>query len=104
VIPAPHYATQAQAEADAARITGAPFGLGWLAAHLRRLLADPRADSNVILLQADALRATATSPDATASPAARATLRTWANTLTDLAPTRADPIAAGSQPAIEPHA
>lgn len=85
------YTTYAQAELDAERITGAPFGLGIVASILRTAVADPHCGSDYLLILADGLRAVATAPE-DIPPAHRATLTTWANTLATLAPTRADPI------------
>lgn len=89
------YTTHAQAEADAARITGAPFGLGIVAGIVRRTVADPHCGSDCLLILADGLRAIATAPS-DIPPAHRATLTAWADTLATLAPTRANPIEDGS--------
>jgi hypothetical protein len=89
------YTTHAQAEADAERISDAPFGAGNLARHLRHMLADPRSGSDMLLLVADALRASAGDPQFH-PPAQRASMMRWADTLTSLAQTRANPIEDGS--------
>jgi hypothetical protein len=85
------YTTTRLAQAQAASLAPAPFGLGPLARHLRAIVASPGANSDALLLAADALRLAASDPDNT-PPVHRATYRAWADTLADLAPTRADPI------------
>jgi hypothetical protein len=85
------YTTACLARVQSQRITGAPFGVGTLARHLRGIVADPRASSDTLLILADALRADATA-HVTLPGAHRAALHTWADTLAELAPTRATPI------------
>ena len=85
--PAPNPAYQR----DAARIGPAPPGWGFVASLLRRVVAHPDADCDTLLILADGLRI-----DAATYPSAATTLRAWADTLTDIAPTRAEPIE-GSQ-------
>lgn len=81
-----HYTTQAQAAADARRCGPAPQGLTFLWQHIRKVLADPRANSDHLLIMADALRADAAM--FTSTPAGNAMLN-LAHLLADLAPTRA---------------
>jgi hypothetical protein len=85
------YTTPRLAQAQATNLASAPFGLGALARHIRAVVANPAASSDTLLITADALRLAAMDP--TDKPMAhRETLRAWADTLADLAPTRADPI------------
>jgi len=85
------YTTACLARVQSGRLTGGPFGLGMLARHVRSIVADPRADSDTLLILSDALRTDAASHP-TLPEAHRAALRAWADTLADLAPTRATPI------------
>lgn len=71
---------------DAARIGPAPPGWGFVASLLRRVVAHPMADCDTLLIVADGLRT-----DAATYTSAATTLRAWADTLSDIAPTRADP-------------
>jgi hypothetical protein len=89
--PAPTYITTRLATVQAARLASAPHGLGALARHVRAIVGNPRANSDALLITADALRLAAIDP-ADTPLAHRETLRAWADTLTDLAPTRADPV------------
>jgi hypothetical protein len=85
------YTTACLARVQSQRLTGAPFGVSTLARHLRGIVADPRASSDTLLILADALRADATGAHEL-SAAQRAAMRDWADTLAELAPTRATPI------------
>ena len=82
------YTTACLARVQSGRITGAPFGLGMLARHLRGIVADPRAGSDTLLILSDALRLDA-STHVTLPSAQRAAMHDWADTLATLAPTRA---------------
>ncbi len=86
-----HYTTPWQAAADATRLADGPNPLVPLLLHLRAIVGDPRASSDHLLIAADALRSEAGWSTSTV-PAYAQQLTAWANTLTDLAPTRADPI------------
>lgn len=90
---APIYATPIQAAADAQRLQDGPPALLPLHFHLRAVVADPRASSDHLLILADALRTEATTTGLYI-PSYAAQCMAWANTLTDLAPTRANPIEA----------
>ena len=87
------YATPMQAAADMARLSDGPGALSPLHLHLRAVVGDPRASSDHLLLLADALRSEAHTTGLTI-PAYAQQLTAWANTLTDLAPSRANPIEA----------
>lgn len=87
------YATPIQAAADAQRLPDGPPALLPLHFHLRAVVADPRASSDHLLILADALRTEATTTGLYI-PSYAAQCMAWANTLTDLAPTRANPIEA----------
>ena len=96
MIQAPTYAAPCQAAADAERLHEGPPPpppLLTLREHLRMVVGDPRANSDVLLIQADALRTTAQWA-AIVAPSYAEALTRWANTLTDLAPSRANPIEA----------
>jgi hypothetical protein len=89
----PAYITTRLATVQAARLAPAPHGLGPLARHLRAVIGNPGANSDALLITADALRLAAADPT-DAPPAYRAALRAWADTLADLAPTRANQVEA----------
>lgn len=88
----PVFTTAAQAKADAARLLiahlvgAAPIVL---LATIEQVVLNPRSSSDTLLIHADALREAASPLDGT--PQGRALAR-LANTLTDIAPTRANPI------------
>jgi hypothetical protein len=87
------YATPTQAAADAQAVADGPAALIPLLLHLRAVVGSPHASSDHLLITADALRSEARW-STTAVPAYAEQLATWANTLTDLAPSRANPIEA----------
>lgn len=87
------YTTPEQARADAARLGEA--GVIGEATHsaVVDLVANPCANSDALLIMADRLRRACDDALFREDNAARADLLlVWANTLTDLAPTRANPI------------
>lgn len=93
------YTTPEQAAADAL-LLGPPHTF-WRAVHsgLVRLVSDPAAGSDALLIQADTLRQFGNDALFRATnPAEAARMIAWANTLTDLAPTRANPIAFTAAP------
>jgi hypothetical protein len=90
---APLYANPWQAAADMARLTPAPPQLLQMEETLRTIVGHPQARSDHLLLIADALRIQARA-FTHSIPSYAAQLTNWANTLTDLAPTRANPIEA----------
>jgi len=89
---APLYATRAQADADAARLLVASH-VGTvpilLLCHVEAVARDRRSNSDTLLITADALREAAAA--IAGLPMGRA-LTHLADTLADLAPTRANPI------------
>lgn len=88
------YATPWQAAADANNLRadrGCADILQPLLHHIRNVVADPRASSDHLLIVADALRSEALA-SAICIPSYATQIHRWANTLTDLAPTRANPI------------
>lgn len=89
-----HYTTDWQAAIDMQRLAAptAP-ALQTLWEHLRSVVSEPAASSDHLLLVADALRTQAHAAQQIA-PSYAEQLTTWANTLTDLAPARANPIEA----------
>lgn len=88
----PIYATPAQAKADTERLLmaglvgAAPWALLCL---IEGAVLNPRSSSDTLLILADALREPAAALEGTPQGLA---LRRLANTLTDIAPTRANPI------------
>jgi hypothetical protein len=90
----PVYTTPAQAKADterllmAGRVGAAPWAL---LALIEQVVLNPRSSSDTLLIHADALREAASPMEGT--PAGLALVRI-ANTLTDIAPTRANSIEA----------
>ena len=92
----PLYATSAQARADALALDLEPLrGLvPWLLlSHVEAVVLDRRSDSDTLLITADALRDTAAPMTDTALGRALVAL---ANTLSEIAPTRANPIEAAN--------
>lgn len=89
----PTYTTAEQAAADATRL-GPPHPY-WDEVHtdLVRLVSDPASNSDALLILADGCRRYGSDPVFhAAKPEAAAKLIEWANTLADIAPTRANPI------------
>jgi hypothetical protein len=85
------YITACLARVQSARIVHGPWGMVAMGRHIRAIVASPEASSDMLLIVADTLRLASAAPDDT-PPAHRAALRAWADTLSDLAPTRATPI------------
>lgn len=88
----PIYVTPAQAKADterlliATRVGSAPWAL---LAMVERVVLDPRSSSDTLLIIADALREAATPLEGTPTGLG---LQRLADTLAEIAPTRANPI------------
>lgn len=88
------YTTPWQAAIDMRRLAApTASALQTLWEHLRSVIAEPAASSDHLLLVADALRTQARAAEQIA-PSYAEHLTSWANTLTDLAPSRANPIEA----------